>query len=61
MNSLLIKPKDEQELAYLDELMDNIGALYSKLKEYSIAEKYFLRGLKKQKETPKRVKKVKFT
>ena len=38
MESMLIKPKDEKELAYIIELMHNVGALYTLVPEDATEE-----------------------
>ncbi|WP_109832899.1 hypothetical protein [Reichenbachiella versicolor] len=38
MESLLIKPRDKKELAYLIELMENIGSLYNLVPEDATEE-----------------------
>lgn len=38
MDSLLIKPRDEKELAYIVELMENIGALYNRVPQDATEE-----------------------
>ncbi|MCV9389362.1 hypothetical protein [Reichenbachiella ulvae] len=38
MDSILIRPKDEQELRYILELMDNIGAIHKTISEEATEE-----------------------
>lgn len=38
MDSLLIRPKDEEELKYLMELLQNIGAIYKTISEEATEE-----------------------